>query len=51
MKKLNYVAPMIAMIGLSARDAIAVSTALLGEDGVIELRSYGSFGTDMGMNE
>ena len=47
MKNKNYVSPRIALVELSSADVIAASTTFLGEDGVIELRSYG-FGMGIG---
>ena len=41
MKKINYATPNASFVELSTTDVIAASVTLLGEDGVIELRSYG----------
>ncbi len=41
MKKLNYASPNADLVELSTADVIAASVTVLGDDGVIELRSYG----------
>lgn len=41
MKKLNYSSPYAALVELTAADVITASNTAIGEDGVIELRSYG----------
>jgi hypothetical protein len=48
MKKMKYVAPTVIAVCFATADVISSSVATVGEDGVIELRTYGFGGVDIG---
>lgn len=48
MKKMKYIAPIVTTVSFATSDVISTSAATVGEDGIIELRTYGFGGVDMG---